>query len=84
MKVAIFWDIALCSLYTDQRFGGIYHLHLQGRILPNHLLARWFPALQIFDPEDTGGRFLETLVHRRTTRHYIPEDGKFSEIFNSN
>jgi hypothetical protein len=26
---AIFWDIALCNLYMNQRFGGTYHLLLQ-------------------------------------------------------
>jgi hypothetical protein len=31
MSVAIFWNIAQCSPYVNQRFGGTYHLHLQGR-----------------------------------------------------
>jgi hypothetical protein len=31
MKTAIFWDIALCSLYMNWHFEGTYHLHLQGR-----------------------------------------------------
>jgi hypothetical protein len=30
MNVAIFWDIAPCSTYVNQRFGGVYHLRLQG------------------------------------------------------
>jgi hypothetical protein len=30
MKVVISWDIGLCSLYVNRRFGGTYHLHLQG------------------------------------------------------
>jgi hypothetical protein len=25
------WDIAQCSAYMNRRFGGMYHLHLQGR-----------------------------------------------------
>jgi hypothetical protein len=29
-KVATFWDIALSSSCTNQRFGGTYHLHLLG------------------------------------------------------
>jgi hypothetical protein len=33
MNVAIFWDMALCSLYMNRRFGGTYHLHLQCRKL---------------------------------------------------
>jgi hypothetical protein len=28
---AIFWDIALCSLYANRRFGGTYHHHPQNR-----------------------------------------------------
>jgi hypothetical protein len=31
MKVAILWDIAPCSPYMNERFGGTYHLHFQGR-----------------------------------------------------
>jgi hypothetical protein len=31
MKFAIFWYIAPCSTYMNRRFGGTYHLHLQGR-----------------------------------------------------
>jgi hypothetical protein len=30
VNVAIFWDIAPCSQYVDQRFKGTYHLLLQG------------------------------------------------------
>jgi hypothetical protein len=33
MKSSIFWEITLCSPLKDNvRFGGIYRLHLQGRI----------------------------------------------------
>jgi hypothetical protein len=31
MNVTIFWDIAPCSPYVNRRFGGTYHLYLQGR-----------------------------------------------------
>jgi hypothetical protein len=31
MKYALFWDIEPCSPYMSRRFGGLYHLHLQGR-----------------------------------------------------
>jgi hypothetical protein len=32
MKSTIFWDITPCSpLKVNRRFGGTYHLHLQGR-----------------------------------------------------
>jgi hypothetical protein len=34
VKSTIFWNIALCSpLKGNQRFGGTYRLHLQGRII---------------------------------------------------
>jgi hypothetical protein len=29
-NVAIFWNLAPCSPYVNRRFGGTYHLHLQG------------------------------------------------------
>jgi hypothetical protein len=32
MEAPIFWDIAPCSPYIKRRFGGMYHLHLQGKI----------------------------------------------------
>jgi uncharacterized protein YjhX (UPF0386 family) len=31
INVAIFLDTAMCSPYVNRRFGGMYHLHLQGR-----------------------------------------------------
>jgi hypothetical protein len=31
INIAIFWDIAPCIPYVNQRFGGTYHLHLQGQ-----------------------------------------------------
>jgi hypothetical protein len=34
MKVAIYWDIAPSIPYMDQRFGEMYHLHLQDRNQP--------------------------------------------------
>jgi hypothetical protein len=41
MNNAISWDIALCRLYVNRRYGRTYHLHLQGRKsaeVPSHLL----------------------------------------------
>jgi hypothetical protein len=33
MKRTVFWDIISCSpLKVNRRFGGTYHLHLEGRI----------------------------------------------------
>jgi hypothetical protein len=31
MKNAVFWDVAPCGFIINQRFGGTYRLHLQGR-----------------------------------------------------
>jgi hypothetical protein len=44
MRVAIFWDIASCSPYINQRFRG-------------KVLALWFLARLIFDPEGEGDTF---------------------------
>jgi hypothetical protein len=52
----------------NRRFGGAYHLHL---------LARWFIARLIFNPEMEVIRSSETSVHVRTTLRYMPEDGNF-------
>jgi hypothetical protein len=35
INVAMSWDMALCSLYGNRRFGGMYHLHLKGKRLAN-------------------------------------------------
>jgi hypothetical protein len=31
MEIAIFWDLAQCSPNMNRCFGGMYHLHFQGR-----------------------------------------------------
>jgi hypothetical protein len=31
LNVAQFWDVVPCSLYMNRRFGGTYHLHIEGR-----------------------------------------------------
>jgi hypothetical protein len=33
MNIVIFWDVTQCSPHVKLRFGGKYHLHLQGRKL---------------------------------------------------
>jgi hypothetical protein len=30
MKNAVFWHVAPCRYFVNQRFGGTYRLHLQG------------------------------------------------------
>jgi hypothetical protein len=51
MNVVIFWDIALCSQYVNQRFGGIY-LQLQGRKSAEQV---------ILDSKDGGDMFLRNV-----------------------
>jgi hypothetical protein len=45
MKSVIFWDMTPCSLLScNRRFGGRYHLHLQGRrnnFSKNQQVSRW-------------------------------------------
>jgi hypothetical protein len=31
MKNAVFWDVVPCRSCMNRHFGGVYHLHLQGR-----------------------------------------------------
>jgi hypothetical protein len=51
MKSTILWDITPCNpLKVNKRFGGIYHLQLQGRISR----ARSGILLYSLDPEDGG------------------------------
>jgi hypothetical protein len=33
MKNVVFWDVALCRIWVNRRFGGTYRLHLQGGII---------------------------------------------------
>jgi hypothetical protein len=70
MKSTILWDITPCSpLRVNRRFGGTYHLHLQGQ--KNKLSKK--PAWKQVAISSS-----ETSVDtQRTTRCYIPEDGTF-------
>jgi hypothetical protein len=76
-NVAILWDILLCSPHVNRRFGGKYHLHLQGRnseaqkpacihLLHDGFLLSQFSILKIEKVFPS-----ETSVHMRTTRHYL-------------
>jgi hypothetical protein len=64
--VAIYWGIAPCSPYVNDRFGGTYHLHLQGRKSAQQetsvqQVTGWFLVRLIFDPEDLGDMFLRNV-----------------------
>jgi hypothetical protein len=40
MKNAIFWHVAPCEYFVNRRFGGTYHLHLQGIRTPLAMIER--------------------------------------------
>jgi hypothetical protein len=57
-KVAIFWDTAPCNQNMNRRFGGTYHLHLQGRksVEKETNVSAWPPACSAhFHPPEYGG-----------------------------
>jgi hypothetical protein len=66
MNVAISWAIEQCNPYVKRRLGGTYHLQLA---------ARWFLARLFSTLKMEVMRSSETLVHIRTTRCSIPENG---------
>jgi hypothetical protein len=70
MNAAIFWDTVPCRQNVNQRFGGTYHLHLQGRksieektstCQHDGFLLDWFSTVVM-----EVMRSSETLVHIRT------------------
>jgi hypothetical protein len=63
MKVDISWDILLCSPYVNRRFGGSYHLHLQG---PKSAIQKQFVA---------GAGHTKRRITYGLQERYIPEDG---------
>jgi hypothetical protein len=59
MKNVVFWDVAPCRYFFNQRFGGTYRLHLQGRRNPRAMNQREQVAVD---------------VKKISTQHHIPED----------
>jgi hypothetical protein len=96
VESTIFCDITPCSpLRINQRFGGKYRLHLQGRKISQarnqhesrcqacHLLACWFaePISSTLNMEAICSS--ETLVEtQRTTWRHIPDDDTLHYILN--
>jgi hypothetical protein len=79
MKSSIFWDIMPCSpLEISRRFGGIYRLHLQGRIINrarNQRESRWHSLPPAFTLVSCSAYSSEMPVDfQQTTRRFIPED----------
>jgi hypothetical protein len=74
MNVAMFCDIAPCCSYVNRRFGGIYHLHLQGRkstkketiMVPSHTdftalyITKWQYSKQVGHIQLTNPGAVET------------------------
>jgi hypothetical protein len=50
MKNAVFWDVAPCRSCVTRRFGGTYHLHLQGRKIRERgtSVSRWLQKTAFF------------------------------------
>jgi hypothetical protein len=46
MKNAVFWDMTPCRSCVNRRFGGTYHLHLQGRKIRERgtSVSRWLQS----------------------------------------
>jgi hypothetical protein len=73
-KSTSFWDITLCSqLKVNGRFGGIYHLHLQGRKISRTTNHR-----------DAGNNALFSskisVAFERSPRCHIPENGALHNV----
>jgi hypothetical protein len=66
MKNADFWHLAPCRSCVNRRFGGTYRC--------SHLL-KLVPRSRILYLEDGGDTILRNIVHTRSTRRQIPEDG---------
>jgi hypothetical protein len=59
MKDAVFWDVAPCRSCVNRRFGGTYHLHLQGGKIRvrGTSVSKWL-QIGFFYPEDGDDTFL--------------------------
>jgi hypothetical protein len=92
VKNAVFCDVAPCKSCVNRRFGGKYHLHLQGR----EIRERRTSVSSLQPPAHAGSsladfstlkmeviRCSETSVHTRSTRRHIPEDS-FLQLFYQN
>jgi hypothetical protein len=87
MKNAIFWDVASCRSFVNQRFGGTYRLHLQGIKIHEQgtSMSRWQQTgrLAYFSTLKMEGiHSIETSVHTRSTWRHIPEDGILHQKIN--
>jgi hypothetical protein len=68
MKNAVFWDVAPCRYFVNRRFGGTYHLHLQGIRNPRAMNQRKqvgvYAGSSLVDflyPEDRGDTYLRNV-----------------------
>jgi hypothetical protein len=86
MKNVVIWDVAPRRSRVNRRFGGMYHLHLQGRkSASQEPPAHAGPSLADFSTLKMEAiRSSETSVHTISTRRHIPEDGILQLIYNLN
>jgi hypothetical protein len=87
MKNAVFWDVAPCRSCVNRRFGGTYHLHLQGRKIRDRgtNMSTWLQSELSLQPPAHAGfsladfstmkmeaiRSSETSARTRFTLHHI-------------
>jgi hypothetical protein len=74
LKNAVFWDVAPCITCVNRRFGGMYHLHLQGKKIRERetscrmsaaTCSRWFLPCGFFYHKDGGDIFLQNVGSRK-------------------
>jgi hypothetical protein len=82
MKNAVFWDVAPCRSCVNRRFGGTYHLLLQGRKIrslqpPAHAGSSLadFSTLKMEAIISS-----ETSFHTRSTRRHIAEESILHDL----
>jgi hypothetical protein len=80
MKNTVFWDVALCRSCVNQRFGGTYRLHLQGKKIRERgtSVSRWLKSADFSTLKMKAIRSSETSVHTRSTQRHIQNTAFFN------
>jgi hypothetical protein len=70
MKNVVFWDVALCRLCVNRRFGGKYRLHLQGRKIRERRtsVSRWMQTELSLSASQKTIFFIITMSTKDPTR----------------
>jgi hypothetical protein len=78
---SVFWDITPCSpLKVNRRFGGTYHLHLQGRCLSPAFSLVSCSAYSLTLNMEAVYSFYTSADFQQTTWRYIPETILFKAL----